>query len=434
MSNNALYIFYPGTVTAYAVVRLQSTFQVWSVTNSALETWSDANIAQYAIPLTSQSGDLNTGDFPEALAYGSYYVTYYQQAGGSPAITDVILGKGLFTWNGVLSPYSGSVTPSPTALTDLASVKLYLNITDANSDDRLQQFINQISAMVQRYCNRLFVAVSNSVERYDMNNQKVLNLKNYPVTGVNRVAFGYANCIGYTYSGTATECTVQTLADSVKFMTVSSSGVTTFNTFSYATYPTTSLLAAAINAASFGVTATIQTPVVASKYINPEAGVSLINAGSFYSTWPDQATVEYIVSDPAAGQLSLKASFWNGWFAGGNSFGGSGGYGGYGGYAGYGGVGGPGASLNLSMGRGRQSLMVEYSGGYTSVPDDVQFVVMELIQAAYYRSTTNTSIDHIKADKVSFKYNAENANGIVMSPSQIAVLGAYREPVMGALI
>ena len=433
---NELSTFYPGdSATTYAVVRQTVSLQVWNTNTSALEDWSNANIAYYAIPLTSQGGDLYTGTFPSTLAYGNYYIAYYLQAGGSPAISDIILGnKGIYTWNGAIVPYSGSVSISATALTTLTATKRYLGITDTNSDDQLVQLINQASAMVQRYCNRLFVAATNVVERYDLNNQRVLNLKNFPITGVNRVAWGYTNCIGYTYSGSATECTVQTLTDSVKFMTVSSAGVTTYNTFSYATYPTTQLLANAINAANFGVTATVQTPAVPSKYINPEAGVSLLNAGSFYSTWPDQATVEYIVSDDQAGQISLKSSFWNAWFTGaGDGFGGGGSYGSFGGSWGNG-YAGPGASLNLSMGRGRQSLMVEYSGGYTYVPDDVQFVVMEIVQSAYYRAATNTSISSTKADKVEFKYNSENANGIIMTPAQIAVLGAYREPVFGGLI
>jgi len=74
-----------------------SSGQVWN--GSSFEDWVDGNVGNYDISLTDKSSGQYIGDFPTTAA-GRFKVNVYLQAGGSPAITDTVVGTGEILWDG----------------------------------------------------------------------------------------------------------------------------------------------------------------------------------------------------------------------------------------------------------------------------------------------------------------------------------------------
>lgn len=110
--SNELKSTYPSGSTVYAIIRRTSDSYVWQTTSATFVTWVDGNIANYDTALTDRSGDFYSADFPSAIAAGTYAVNYYVQAGGTPAITDVLIGveSPPITWSGAI--VTGSSGPN----------------------------------------------------------------------------------------------------------------------------------------------------------------------------------------------------------------------------------------------------------------------------------------------------------------------------------
>ena len=70
-----------------------------------------------------------------------------------------------------------------TDLVTLDDVKLWLNITNTNSDDILTEMVTQFSDYVRTYCQRDFDQRTYTESR-DGNRASVMMLRNYPVTSV----------------------------------------------------------------------------------------------------------------------------------------------------------------------------------------------------------------------------------------------------------
>jgi uncharacterized phiE125 gp8 family phage protein len=67
------------------------------------------------------------------------------------------------------------------ALTSLATVKEYLNITVGSEDNLLERLINSCTDFIESYCGRRFKIEVYVSEKYDGNSEKKLYLKNYPI-------------------------------------------------------------------------------------------------------------------------------------------------------------------------------------------------------------------------------------------------------------
>lgn len=78
------------------------------------------------------------------------------------------------------------------SLCALADVKTYLGITDTNSDAVLTALVASASAMIESYCNRVFLSASYTETRNGTGGAKLL-LLNAPVTAVSSLTVdGYA--------------------------------------------------------------------------------------------------------------------------------------------------------------------------------------------------------------------------------------------------
>ena len=133
----------------YAVIR-NSANQYWETTLPGFQTLSPGDWHDYEITLTEfpAGGYTYVGTFPAAIGVGLYSVDIYEQAGGSPAITDQLIASGEMNWSGTaevsvvgIDSLLGNVasdadniwdTVSPGGDGDLASVKG--TVEDTNDD------------------------------------------------------------------------------------------------------------------------------------------------------------------------------------------------------------------------------------------------------------------------------------------------------------
>lgn len=98
--------------TLYAVV-LNSAGQAYN--GSTFEALNASNWATYDIALSEQASlGIWLGTFP-VVAAGLYGITIYQQAGGSPAMSDVQVGGGAMDWTGAREQSAGKTLPDNAA-------------------------------------------------------------------------------------------------------------------------------------------------------------------------------------------------------------------------------------------------------------------------------------------------------------------------------
>lgn len=130
-------------VTVYAIIRDAD----GAVLNGAVfESYVTANLGNYDIPMTEQgtASRVYAVAFP-ALSAGLYRVAAYQQAGGSPAETDSLIGTSYGEWDGsrfvrLGDPAGVSIAADlATAIsqTTAASVRSAIGLASANLDTQL---------------------------------------------------------------------------------------------------------------------------------------------------------------------------------------------------------------------------------------------------------------------------------------------------------
>lgn len=93
--------------TVYALLR-NSTGLVYDFVGLSFVAYATADYARYDLALTEQgtASGYYVGDMP-AVTAGVYSVTVKEQAGGSPAETDVRIGDGEIEWDGTAVPTPG---------------------------------------------------------------------------------------------------------------------------------------------------------------------------------------------------------------------------------------------------------------------------------------------------------------------------------------
>lgn len=375
---NELQIVHPTSGnTLYVIVRRKSDGKVWN--GSAFETWADGSIGNYDVALTSQGGDLWTGDFPSSISAGRYIVMYYLRAGGSPATTDKILASREQQWDGS-GLTDSSVTLSQYALTTLGDLKTYMNISATTYDSALTLMINAMTDRIERLAHHKFKA-RNYRHRVNGRNSNILPLPEYPVISVNRLAYGNGDAIRVTYSGSAIRANISVADSLCRLQTISSTGTTTTSDLDLTStsYDTTSELATAISAVSGFTATTVQNIPSLDLHFMP--GVSLKD-GTFGRTasltYPDRSDVQYSL-DVDTGVVMLQSTPLNQYIFDGftgqtiHSF-----------ATDYG--------RNGFMDRGHRRFLVEYRAGYETIPDDLAQVCRELVSEAFNLGRKDPSV------------------------------------------
>ena len=104
----AVFYYADPTLTSATLYALAQPFGLSTYANLSLQvfqTYSAAQYANYAITMTEGSPGNWTGTWPTWFPDGSYQLTIYEQAGGSPATTDgPPVGSGPQTYSGGTSP------------------------------------------------------------------------------------------------------------------------------------------------------------------------------------------------------------------------------------------------------------------------------------------------------------------------------------------
>ena len=126
--------------TVYAQVR-NLVNQIWNTVTPGFESYSTANVAHYAIAMAEQgtaSGQF-VGNFPTGIAAGTYQTEAFQQAAGSPAESDALVGYGSLAWSGTAAESSARSSQLPANLATLviANAGVNLNLAQAGLAPRL---------------------------------------------------------------------------------------------------------------------------------------------------------------------------------------------------------------------------------------------------------------------------------------------------------
>lgn len=87
--------------TLYAIVR-DTTGQVWDTVGGSFGAYATGSIGNYDIAFSEQgtASQFYTATFPASISAGRYYVTVFEQAGGSPAEADTLVGHDRIDWDG----------------------------------------------------------------------------------------------------------------------------------------------------------------------------------------------------------------------------------------------------------------------------------------------------------------------------------------------
>jgi len=192
---NTLSITYTGNNDIYAIVRRTSDSFVWN--GSAFVTWVDGNIGTYDIPLIDRDGSFYSEDFPSTIVTGlEYRIIYYEQSGGSPAITDLLLSSEEGIWNGeILSTTFTSATTVNSGLSysSLEDVLLILpqkmtdrlsssipSITPVLSNDEITDYISRADREIDSYLEQYYAVPLRRIKKQNPNAVGTSVLSTYP--------------------------------------------------------------------------------------------------------------------------------------------------------------------------------------------------------------------------------------------------------------
>lgn len=230
---------------------------------------------------------------------------------------------------------------------DLEQVLNYQDVT------LIESLIDAVSDAVEKYCGRNFVSADYR-EWHDGMGEQTLALRHFPVTAIKRLATGSATAL--TVRGTTTtdlRATVEVQDTQLVLSRFDSNGTEMVSNVTFASNPTASALVTAINLLS-GWSATNGTNCI-SLDLHRLGGRDALNK-SVEVTFPDDSDLEYRV-DEDAGTVELVRSEW---FDRGGEWGTSG-----------------------IAPHGSRNVLVHYTGGYATVPDDLEQIALELVSEAY---------------------------------------------------
>jgi hypothetical protein len=378
------------SLNLYAIIRRQSDAKVWDVTNTAFATWADGSIADYDVALTAKSGDLYQADFPTDITAGTKCrVTYYRRDGATPATDDLILETEEVTWTGQGITGGGSVTLDAGALCTLAALKRELHITATTHDDLLKQIINDVSGLIKRVTGRDFTETAYQDWARVDDRGRVMTTQ-FPLTQVQRVGVGSVAALTATYAGSDIRARVSVTDASVVLTSTSAAGTTTTNTLTFASNPTFSTMVTAVSAVSDWTGALSGDDGMANNLI-PISGLDALNV---------TASLDWPSTDVDGWHADLDTGIIDIW------------------------------TTDLS-GQDRPLLvLVEYKAGYSTIPNDVAGVCIQLSAVQFHRSKLNTAVGSEGLGDWSYS----PATPEDLSNSQLAVLRPFMDAAKGVAV
>lgn len=259
-----------------------------------------------------------------------------------------------------------SDTASSYALTSITNVKSYLGIAATTYDTILTSLVNQVSDSMETYCGRKFVSRAYTMERQDGAGSNFLMVRNYPIVSVERIATGTEGALQIQSSGsgaysatvsvTRSNAGLELPANSQLKLSIHGGTSDGDNTVAFGTYTTLTTLAAAVNAITgWGATVIGDKGAWAStELIQHEARECLDT--SLTLTVPYGRLDDYEV-DYAQGIVSCGLGFSSGF----------------------------------------QNVYIDYNGGYATIPDDLEFIAIEMVANMFHNRNVNRSV---KSEKI----------------------------------
>jgi hypothetical protein len=287
------------------------------------------------------------------------------------------------------------------ALTTLAGLKAHLGITVTTYDTILEQYIDHASAKIERWIGRQ-IKLRNYFEWYGGNNVRSVRVKQYPINNVVGVYTGLAAAI--TIASTVSSdirltVSINTdpigtvsngaLVPGVTLTRTTSNGTTTTDTLTFTAYPTTTSLVAAINAIT-GYSATVTTAMRCAQ-LHPRAGGD-IKMATVVLTGVNVSSE--FVYDSYLGIVTIRQDAFPTM-----------------------------ASHNARFPSGLQSTLIEYSAGYTTVPDDIHQACLVIAGTMYLSRKSDTSLQSESLGDYSYSMASADSSRAMMED----MLGSWKE-------
>ena len=286
------------------------------------------------------------------------------------------------------------------ALSTLAGLKAHLGITVSTYDTILEQYIDHATAKIERWIGRQ-IKVRNYFEWYGGNDVRSVRVKQYPINNVVGVYTGLAAAL--TIASTVSSdirLTVSintdplgtvsngTLAPGVTLTRTTTAGTTTIDTLTFTAYPTTTLLAAAINGIT-GYSATVTTAMRCAQ-LHPRAGGDIKMATVMLTGVNVSSEFVY---DSYLGIVTIRQDAF------------------------------PMASHNARYPSALQSTLIEYSAGYTAVPDDIHQACLVIAGTMYLSRKSDTSLQSESLGDYSYSMASADSSRAMMED----MLGSWKE-------
>ena len=287
------------------------------------------------------------------------------------------------------------------ALSTLAQLKSHLGITVLTDNTILEGYIDHATAKIERWIGRQ-ILVRNYFEWYGGNDVRSVRVKQYPINNVVGVYTGLtaALVIASTVSSdirltisinTDPLGTVANgvLAPGVTLTRTTSAGTTTTNTLTFATYPDTTSLVAAINAIT-GYSATVTTAMRCAQ-LHPRAGGD-IKMATVVLTGVNVSSE--FVYDSYLGIVTIRQDAFPTM-----------------------------GQHNARFPSALQSTLIEYSAGYTTVPDDIHQACMVIAGTMYLSRKSDTSLQSESLGDYSYSMASADSSKAMMED----MLGSWKE-------
>lgn len=216
----------------------------------------------------------------------------------------------------------------------------FLEEGGTDNDDLINELLTETESFVSTWCRRTFESTSYSLERYSGRGYKIINLKNYPVTAIDRVAVGVRNAIDIKNTNTGTSASVSVTSTGLRLVLDG----TADETVTWSSNSTISTVVSAVNALGSGWSASVTNSTYSSfssSDLVEQNALSCINSRVVYLLIPDEAEYD-IDADLERGQIWSPVGF----------------------YPGY------------------KNIFIDYTAGYSAsnMPDDLKLAIKILVQ------------------------------------------------------
>ena len=287
------------------------------------------------------------------------------------------------------------------ALSTLAGLKAHLGITVSTYDTILEQYIDHASAKIERWIGRQ-IKLRNYSEWYGGNDVRSVKVKQYPINNVVGVYTGLAAAI--TISSTVSSdirltISINTdplgtvangvLAPCAVLTRTTTAGTTTTSTLLFSTYPDTTSLVAAINAIT-GYSASVSTAMRCAQ-LHPRAGGD-IKMATVMLTGVDVSSE--FVYDSYLGIVTIRQDAFPTM-----------------------------RSYSARYPSALQSTLIEYSAGYTTVPDDIHQACLVIAGTMYLSRKSDTSLQSESLGDYSYSMASADSSRAMMED----MLGSWKE-------